>query len=49
MLRCFDINIGGPKEKDEGGRMKDEVKAFKNEQHSFHPSSFILQKKDRAG
>jgi hypothetical protein len=30
------------KSKDEGGRMKDEVKAIKTGQHSFHPSSFIL-------
>jgi hypothetical protein len=33
----------GTESKDEGGRMKDEVKAFKNnEKHSFHPSSFRL-------
>ena len=28
--------------KDEGGRMKDEGKAFKAVKHSFHPSAFIL-------
>src|ERR1051325_2770504 len=28
--------------KDGKARMKDEVKAFKHEQHSFHPSSFRL-------
>src|ERR1051325_3061995 len=41
-IQLHPASIQKAKSKDEGGRRKDEVKAFKTGKHSFHPSSFIL-------